>query len=401
MKPLQGIKVVELATYVAAPSCPRILADWGAEVVKIEAPGGDPLRTQAGVYGMPLLDDEPVAFDFCSLNKKFVSLNLKSSEGMEACLKLIESADVLVTNFRTKALVKLGLDYDTLKKRFPRLVWAQMLGYGLRGPEKDTPGYDVTSYVARGGILGSFHERGTSPINEPNAFGDYQASVALAGGICGALLGRERSGKGDRVTVALQHLAVFAMTTAICSSQYGNSYPKSRRDVPNPMNCTYKSKDDRWFILCLPDYDKDYARFMKLIGLENLAEDPRFIKIADLAKDNANTTLIDIVAEAMLTKTLEEWSSIFKNNDVPFERAYLPEEILEDENAWANEYLRKIKYPSGNERVLTTTPIQFESIGLPDAVLSKPVGHHTEEVLVSLGYSKDQVRSLQEKGAVK
>lgn len=401
MKPLQGIKVVELATYVAAPSCPRILADWGAEVVKIEAPSGDPLRTQAGVYGMPLLDDEPVAFDFCSLNKKFVSLNLKSPEGMEACLKLLDSADVLVTNFRTKALVKLGLDYDTLKKRCPRLVWAQMLGYGLRGPEKDTPGYDVTSYVARGGILGSFHERGTSPINEPNAFGDYQASVALAGGICGALLGRERSGKGDRVTVALQHLAVFAMTTAVCSAQYGNSYPKSRRDVSNPMNCTYKSKDDRWFILCLPDYDKDYARFMKLIGLENLANDPRFCKIADLAKDNANTKLIDLISDAMLAKPLNEWADIFKSNDVPFERAYLPEEILEDENAWANEYLRKIKYPSGNERVLTTTPIQFESVGLPDAVLSKPVGYHTEEVLASLGYSKERIHSMQEKGAVK
>ena len=399
-KPLQGIKVVELATYVAAPACPRILGDWGAEVIKIEAPGGDPGRRQAPVFNMPLLDDEPSAFDFTGINKKFICINLKSPDGKAAALKLLDGADVFVTNLRTKALERLGLDYEALSKRNSRLVFAQILGFGEKGPEKDTPGYDVTAYVARGGILGSFHERGTSPINEPNAFGDFQAAAVLAGGVCGALYAREKTGRGDKVTVALQHLATWAMTVAVCSSQYGNVYPKSRREVANPFNCTYVTKDNRWMVICLPDYDVYYEKIMRLIGREDLLGEEDICTIAAVFERNTSSKVIDNIGEAIAKQPIDYWMKLFKENDVPCERGYLPVEMLEDEQAWANDYLRKIQYPSGNERILTTSPVQFKSMGCPDMVSSKPLGYHTTEVLKEFGYSDAEIDKMRAEQAI-
>lgn len=399
-KPLDGVKIVELATYAAAPSGVRALADWGAEVWKVEAFAGDPYRRQAPVFNIPLMEDENVSHDMVSLNKKFVALNLKSPQGMEALMKMLEKADVLVTSFRQKALVKLGLDWDTLKVKFPRLIMAQMYGYGDKGPEKDTPGYDVTCYVARGGILGSFHEKGTSPINEPNAFGDYQVGMTLAAGICAALYERTKTGKGDRVVTSLFHQALWAMSVPIMSAQYGNEYPKTRMEVANPFNNTYRTSDDRWLIICVPDYDVYYQKMMKLFDREDLFDDEDINKIGNVLARGTHRKAITAIGEAMAKKPLAEWLKIFAENDVPCEKGALPKEILEDPQAWAIDGLRKVKYPSGNERVITTTPVRFENMGNPDANIARGIGAETEEVLKSLGYTDDQIKAMQKDGAI-
>ena len=147
MKPLQGVKIVDLTTYLAAPTTVRVLGEWGADCIKIESAKGDPARTQGAVFNMPFLDDENLAFDVANMNKRFITLNLKSEKGLEIAYKLLGEADVFVTNTRTKSLVKLGLDYDTLKEKFPKLIFAQVLGYGENGPEKDTAGFDVTCVI--------------------------------------------------------------------------------------------------------------------------------------------------------------------------------------------------------------------------------------------------------------
>lgn len=301
--PLAGVKVVELATYAAAPAAGRVLADWGAEVIKVEAFSGDPYRRQAPVFNIPLIEDENVSFDMTSLNKKFIALNLKSAKGMEALMKLLATADVLLTSFRQKALDKLGFDYESLKKRFPRLIMAQMFGYGDKGPEKDRAGYDVTCYVARGGILGSFHERGTSPINEPNAFGDYQTALTLAAGVCAALYAREKNGKGERVSTSLFHQAIWAMSVPIMSSQYGNKYPKSRMEVANPFNNTYRTSDDRWLIICVPDYDVYFEKMIRLFGREDLLADEDVNSIGNILARNTQPKAIDAIGEAMEKKS--------------------------------------------------------------------------------------------------
>ena len=168
MRPLEGVKVVDLTTYLAAPTTVRVLGEWGADCVKIESAKGDPARTQGAVFNMPYSDEENLAFDVANFNKKFITLNLKDPMGQEIAYKLLSQADVFVTNTRTKSLVKLGLDYDTLKEKFPRLIFAQVLGYGENGPEKDTAGFDVTCYMARGGVFGTTVNRGDAPMNSKN-----------------------------------------------------------------------------------------------------------------------------------------------------------------------------------------------------------------------------------------
>lgn len=163
MKPLEGIKVVDLTSYLAAPTTGRVLAEWGADVVKVESFSGDPARRQAGVFNMPMSDDENLAFDYANFGKKFMTLNLKSGKGMEVMLKLLAGADVFLTSNRTKSLMKMGLDYKTLHEKFPKLVYAQVTGYGDKGPEKDAAGFDVTCYMARGGVFGTTVNRGDAP----------------------------------------------------------------------------------------------------------------------------------------------------------------------------------------------------------------------------------------------
>lgn len=399
-KPLQGVKIVELATYAAAPAALRVLADWGAEVWKVESFDGDPYRRQAPVFNIPLMEDENLSYDMTSLNKKFLAMNLKNPKGMEALHRLLADADVMVTSFRQKALNKLGLDYDTLKQKYPRLIVAQMFGYGDKGPEKDTAGYDVTCYVARGGILGSFHERGTSPINEPNAFGDYQVAITLAGGICAALYAREKTGKGDRVITSLFHQAIWAMSVPIMSSQYGNEYPKSRMEVANPFNNSYRTSDDRWLIICVPDYDVYYKKMMTLFDREDLFDDEDINSIGNVLARGTHRKAITAIGESMAKKTLAEWLQIFKENDVPCEKGALPKEVLEDEQAWAIDGLRKVKYPSGNERIITTTPVRFESMGNPDANIARELGADTRSVLKEHGYTDKDIEQMAADGAI-
>lgn len=401
MKPLEGIKVLELTSFAAAPAVPRVLADWGASVIKLEPPKGDPNRTQAGVFNMPYSDEENPAFDITNVNKKFICVNLKKDEGKEIAYKLLEEADVFVTNFRTKALERLGFSYEALSEKFPKLVFAQILGYGEKGPEKDTAGFDATSYVCRGGILGSTNEKGESPINSVNAFGDFQASMCLAGGICGALVGRQKSGKGDKVTVSLHHTALFMMSVAVVSSQFGNVYPKSRKEVANPFNDTYKSKDGRWFVFCAPEYNRDFGKVMTMLGRPDLIDNKEYNTIEEVNRLGKNREVIEILGHQMEQKNLDELTKLFKENDIAFEKGYTPDEILEDEQAWANDCLRKVKYPSGNEWALTTDPVRFRSVGNPDMVTSKPLGYHTEEVLTKCGYTKNDIEQLKENGVVK
>jgi crotonobetainyl-CoA:carnitine CoA-transferase CaiB-like acyl-CoA transferase len=401
MKPLEGIKVVELTGFYAAPTVPRVLAEWGAEVIKIEPPSGDPSRTQGGVFNMPYSDAENPAFDIANFNKKFVCLNLKTEEGKEAAYKLIEQADVIVTSYRTKALNKLGFSYEELSKRFPKLVFAQILGYGEKGPEKDTPGYDATSYVCRGGALVSMTERGESPLLEPNAYGDFQATMTLVSGICAALVGRQKTGLGDKVTVSLHHTAVFMLNIAVVSSQFpGNVYPKSRKEVANPFNNTYKSADDRWFLFCAPEYNKFFPRVMTLLGREDLIDNEDYNTVEAVNGRGKNREIIEILEQALVKFKLDDIMKLFKENDIPIEKGYTMDEVVDDEQVWANDVLRKFEYPSGKEVAIPTAPVRFNSIGDPELSTSKPLGHHTEEVLLELGYSKEQIAQMKDSQAV-
>ncbi len=398
MKPLEGVKVVDLTTYLAAPTTVRVLGEWGADCIKIESAKGDPARTQGAVFNMPYEDEENLAFDVANMNKRFITLDLRTEKGIEIAYKLLEEADVFVTNTRTKSLKKLGLDYDTLKEKFPRLIFAQVLGYGENGPEKDTAGFDVTCYMARGGVFGTTVNRGDAPMIPTNGFGDFQVSLGLASGICAALYAREKSGAGDKITVGLHHAAVYALSTGVISAQYGNQYPKSRKEVPNPFNNVYRTSDQKWVVICCPEYDRDYEKIMTLLGRPDMVGNERYMKCAQVNANHLNQEVIDILDDAIGTFTRKELLSMFKANDLACEAAYEPLDMYEDEQVWANNIIAKIPYPSG-ERYMPTNPVNFNSLGVPEYHIGGSQGAHTVELLNHLGYAPKEIEEILSSGA--
>lgn len=398
MKPLEGVKVIDLTTYLAAPTTVRVLGEWGADCIKIESAKGDPARTQGAVFNMPYEDDENLAFDVANMNKKFITLDLKSKKGLEIAYKLLEEADVFVTNTRTKSLVKLGLDYDTLKEKFPKLIFAQVLGYGENGPEKDTAGFDVTCYMARGGVFGTTVNKGDAPMIPTNGFGDFQVSLGLASGICAALYAREKSGEGDKVTVGLHHAAVYALSTGVISAQYGNQYPKSRKEVPNPFNNVFRTSDEKWVVICCPEYDRDYEKIMALIGRTDMVGNERYMKCAEVNANKLNKEVTDVLDEAIGRISRKELLALFKANDLACEAAYEPLDMYEDEQVWANNIITKIPYPSG-ERYMPTNPVNFGSLGAPEYHIGGSQGAHTVEIMKHLGYSDGEVEDILTAGA--
>lgn len=400
MRPLEGIKVVDLTSFLAAPTVARILGDWGAEVIKIEPPSGDPGRTQASVFNMPYEDNENPAFDISNANKRFLCLNLKKEEAKAIAYRILSTADVVVTSYRTKALERLGFSWEELHLRFPQLIFAQILGYGEQGPEKDTAGFDATAYVCRGGILGSTNERGETPINSVNGFGDFQASMCLVSGICAALYGRTHSGKGDKVTVSLHHTALFMMSIAVTSAQYGNVYPKSRCEVSNPFNNTYKTCDGRWMVICIPEYDRFFNKFISLLGRDDLVDSPDFSHIAEVNRQGRNREIITIISEQIAKRSLDEMMQMLKENDFAHEKGFTPDEILEDEQAWATDCLRHVDYPTGNQRVLVTPPVTIQGMGPAQIIPSRRLGYHSHQILTEYGYSEEEIQTLNQEGAV-
>lgn len=401
MKGLEGIKIVELASFVAAPACPRILAEMGAEVIKIEPFAGDDMRTQGPGYGMLRDDIEDPAFDMPSLGKNWLSVNLKNKDGMEFVYKLLETADVMVTNYRDKALLKLGLDYDTISKKFPHLVFAHMRGYGERGPEKDTAGYDATAYSARGGILTAFPQVGESPVNVPAAFGDWNASGFLSAGILAALVRKAKTGLGDKVVVSLYHVACWAMQHALVSRQSGASYPRSRMWATMPSNNCYKSKDGIWFLICQTLYNDRYNQMVEAFEVEELIGKEEYNALEKLTANKTNNYVIKAFENAFAKKDYAEWEKIFAATGTPYQKAFTVDDVLADDEAYANDILRRVTYESYGERVIPTTPIRLKSVGDPELWTSKPIGYDTAKYMLKCGYSEDDVRRFVESGAIK
>lgn len=400
MKPLEGIKVVDLTTYMATPATGRILGEWGADVIKVEAAKGDPCRvTQAAVFNMPMSDDENLAFDMVNLNKRFISLNLKSDVGAEVMDKLLSQADVFITNTRTKSLKKLGLDWETLHAKYPRLVMGHGLGYGKKGAEKDDPGFDVTCYMARGGVFGTTVNRGDAPMIPTNGYGDLQASMFLAAGICAAIIGRSTTGEGDYVTCALQHAGVYTLMTGMISAQYGNPYPKSRLEVICPFNNVYMTGDGKYIAMCDPEYDRDYNKIMGLIGREDLIDDPKYVNCVKMNEAGLNPEVVGVLDDALAKMTASDALKLFKDAGIPIELCQTPLDIYEDQNVWDNDYLVKIKYPD-SQRNIPTVPIQFESQPAPDYMPTGMLGSATVDIMKELGYTDEQIDAALADGAV-
>lgn len=402
-KPLEGVRVIELANFIAAATAGRFLADLGADVIKIESSKGDPLRYTAPSEGRPLDMYENTTWELENANKRCISINMKTPEGKEAFFKLLDTADVLITNWRVQALERAGVDYDTIKEKYPSLVYALCTGYGEFGPDKDLPGFDFTAYFARGGYLEGLRQKDAIPMNVVPGIGDHNVGMNLAAGILAALYQAKATGKGEKVTTSLFESAVFNMGMMVQAAQYsdiGNTYPVSAREADNPFNSAWRTKDERFIQTCMPDYNTYYDRFMKCIGREDLVGFEKYFPVQNLQKNNLGTELYDIIMDAFQTKEVKEWKEILTASEIPFSVAQSWEEILEDKQAWANDCFYTMKYDNGNERTLVRPPVNFSEMGVPEYKKGPMIGEHGAEVLSEIGYKDEEINELLEKDAL-
>lgn len=401
-KPLEGVKITELSTFIAAPGCARVLADWGADVTKIESLSGDAGRIIGGNYKMPITKEENPLFETMNSNKKGICINIKNEDGKNILYKILEKSDVFITNIRSVSLKKRGLDYETLHDKFPGLIFAQILGYGEKGPDRSKAGFDYTAYFARGGVMGPMMERGTSPINPVVGFGDNQAGMFLAAGICAALYKKTKTGEGEKVTVGLYNTAIYDMDVMIAATKYRtddkDKWPITRKEPPSPLINSYKCKDGKWLEVCIQEYGRYLNAFCKAIGREDLAKNEKFSTVEKAVINSQEMS--SIIQEEIAKKNLNEWSDIFNKADIAFEKIQSWEDIVEDPQAWDNDYLRKVTYENGNTGVLVNSPVKFKSLGVPESHRAPKLGEHTDKIISKLGYSQEEIKKLKSEKAI-
>lgn len=397
-----GVRVVELAQWVFVPVAGALLADWGAEVIKIEHPhGGDGYR---GLV-LPGADSSPVnyAMEMVNRNKRSVAVDLKSDAGLEVVLRLLDDADVFLTNLLPSALRRLGLDADTLRARNPRLVYGRGHGYGTRGPDADTPAYDSTSFWARGAIEETIAPRGLpEPIPQRGAVGDRYAATQLAFGVAGALYRRERTGEGSVVDVSLLGTALWMIGSDVLSAMQG-AYRQSpplgepRTSLPNPLAANYRCGDGRWLMICCLQPDKYWAELCRLLDRPDLVDDDRFGDMAGRATHSA--ALVAELEAAFAARPLAEWRPLLDAARIPWGPYQRVDELLEDPAVVANGYIGAVRRPDGTTFPLPAGAVQFDE--QPAALHACPgLGEHTDEVLASLGYSWDDIVELKVQGAI-
>ena len=402
-KPLDGITVVELADYVSAPVCCRLLADMGAKVIKIERNTGNVWRTTGKGYCPDRFSDqENPVYDIYNTGKAHIVLNLKTPEGMAICHKILESADVFVTNNRVAALQRLGLDYPSLKDKYPSLIYAIGLGYGEKGPLANDPAYDQSAFWARSGFLrdlGVIDNDHYMPVQPPASMGDTLTGITLMGEICAALYNRMQTGRGEYVRSSLFHNAVFSMGTMQIWSQrpFGTTFPKTRIENGLP-NGYYRCKDGEYIFIAAGYAPQLVPGVLRMIGHGELIEDERFSTIENR---NANADeFYRILCESMMQKDSREWIELSKEYDIPVSPMNHFADLSEDEQAWANGYVQNVHYENGHTDVIASSPIEMDSVGALDTVPSHGIGDDTTDILVQYGYSKQEIEAFRANNAI-
>ena len=358
LQPLKGVTVIDLTYFVAGPGAAKILADWGADVIKVEPPFGDPIRTSGTSLQAPIEEDCNPLYAAFNSNKRGLALDLKNEAGKAVLNKLLTTADVFLSSYRTGALKRLGLDYETLHEKYPHLIWAQLNGYGDFGPVKDNPGFDVVAFWARSGAMIDFPEKETSPINAPYGFGDATTACSLAGGIAGALYQKEKTGKGCKVMTSLYGQAIWNNAALVMATQYGDEYPKTRKNPMSPVMDSFQCSDGKWIYMSILQHDRYYNTLMKdVIDRPDLVDDPRFAKAVD-GKKNA-VELVEIISQGFAKYTQAEMAKRLHDADIAYDCIQHVKDTLNDPQALENQYIVPIKNFDGSETKQAMTPVRF------------------------------------------
>jgi crotonobetainyl-CoA:carnitine CoA-transferase CaiB-like acyl-CoA transferase len=400
-----GVRVVEVAQFVFVPVAGALLADWGAEVIKIEHPVmGDGYRGLVTQGIGKVTDGINQSWELANRGKKSVGIDIKTPGGHELVLRLLETADVFLTNFLPSTLARLGLGVDDLRKVNPQLIYARGHGLGVRGPDADKGSYDATAFWARGGLGETLTPPGLEqPVAQRGAFGDRNAAVQLAFGISGALFRRERTGEPSVVDVSLLATAMWTLASDVISALQGNfasGMPPGgvrRGEAPNPLVSNYKTKDERFLSLVFLQPDRYWADLCRVVGHPDWAEDPRFVDSAARAEHRRECSAM--LDELFLSRTFVEWCELFADERFPWAPFQRVPELIEDRQVAANGYLGEVAVEGGKGFRLPTGAVQFDE--LPASLSRAPEhGQDTEAVLLELGLSWDELAAHKEKGAI-
>ncbi|MFZ9863459.1 MAG: CaiB/BaiF CoA transferase family protein [Ilumatobacteraceae bacterium] len=397
--PLEGVKVVELGVWVAGPAAAGVMADWGADVVKIEPTAGDPARSFQFMYGGNP-PDNPV-FELDNRNKRGVAVDITTDEGRDAAYRLIDDADVFVTNVRAAALQRSGFDYATLLLRNPRLIYGLITGYGLSGPDADRPGFDISAFWSRTGMAHLMTPAGNTIPTLRGGMGDHSTGVTFAGAISAALFSRERTGKGQMVTSSLLRQGVYTVGFDLNMVLSWGRHPpiNNRFEARNPSVNTYQSSDGKWFFVVGVEGDRHWPPLARVVGKPELVDDPRFDNIRNRAINSEE--LRTILDAAFATRTMEEWVRIFDTEpDMFWSPIHSPDEILNDEQLQHAGGLVEVPNGNGTTRMIAS-PVDFHGTPGAQRSLAPRLGEHTREVLLESGFSDDEIDRMISSGAVR
>ena len=396
--PLNGIKVVEMGVWVAGPSCAAILADWGADVIKIEPPEGDPFRGLGAAFGIAM--NPP--FELDNRGKRSIALNLEVEDARYIAGDLIDAADVFVSNMRTRVLERFGMGYEKLSTTNPGLVYCNVTGYGPDTPEANRAAYDVGAFWSRAGVASGLTPEGGIPPQQRGGMGDHMTGANAAGAISAALYAREKTGRGQRVAVSLSRIGAYMMgwdTNTQLRLRMPFTPPTDRFHAPNPLIDSYQDRDGKWFWLLMLQGDRHWPDFLRALGHPpDLAQDERFQDIPNRMVNGP--ALVATLDEILKTKTLAEWAPVFDANDVWFAPVQNLAEVVDDPVMRAAGAFVTVESPDGPiEQV--NTPADFYGTPAKPGAWPPELGQHTELILTEdLGYDWDRIASLKELGAI-
>ncbi|MBT2235665.1 CaiB/BaiF CoA-transferase family protein [Nonomuraea sp. NEAU-A123] len=398
---LEGLHVVDLASFIAGPAAATVLGDFGADVVKVEPPHvGDAYRSLSRVPPNPHVEGVNYPWQLDNRNKRGIALNLKSPGARPVLERLVRWADVLITNFPPRTRAKLGLEYDSLAPLNPRLIYADVTGFGEEGPDAHLPGFDVTAYWARSGLMDITRQIDVPPAMNVFGSGDHSTAITLFAGIMTALYRREKTGQGARVTASLFAEGAWAAGMWLQAVLVGAKPPRpiNRSDPPNALGNMYRTADGRWIILVFVNEDKQVPGFLRAIGHPEAAENPRY---ADTPSRRAHAAeIVALLDRTFATRSLAEWREVLDAENLTYGVVQTLEECAQDPQLLANRVFVPIDDSSDEPHLTIDSPVRLDQEQKVRPGPAPDLGEHTESVLRDLGFDTAGIEDLRKSETV-
>jgi crotonobetainyl-CoA:carnitine CoA-transferase CaiB-like acyl-CoA transferase len=392
-----GLKVVDFASFIAGPSAAVILSDFGADVIKVEPPTGDMWRIGHKIPPQPQAQ-EPYPFHLANRNKRGITLDLKSPSARQVLERLVRWADVLIVNTPHPARTRLQLEYDDVARWNPRLIYADVTGFGDKGPDANLPGFDITSFWARSGLLSMTRDAGAPPTWPVAGSGDNVTAVGLYAAIVTALYRRDRTGKGSYVTTSLLAEGVWSASVsiqaALCEAKFYG--PHDRKNPANAALNVYRASDGTWFVLIVtPD---KLTAVAKAIGRTDLLTDARFSDPAKLIQNMPQLTAI--LDDVFGSQPMTHWYEVFNGIHVTFGAVRGPQEVVKDPQLRLNDIVVPLEGAGGKLESTISSPIQVHGVTKVPARRAPEIGEHNDEILKQLGFDLKDIDALRASGAI-